>query len=155
MHILYKSILYFPNVTLFYTTQLTVTVQTKPSPLRKLRPSVRRFSRASECQIGVVGTLFWILCRWGEKRRKYGQNLLCAWSAGWLYVETVVHRIVPNWYDTDILIYLLTAVGLTPGGSSTVHSYTNSTAAVQYTVTQTVQQQYSTQLHKQYTERHS
>jgi hypothetical protein len=92
------------------------------------------------------------------------------------------------------MIYLLTAVGLPPGGSSTVHIYTqtvqqqysthlhtNSTAAVQYTVThkqyssstvhsctQTVQQQYSTQLHtnstaavqytvahKQYTEQHS
>jgi len=26
--------------------------------------------------------------------------------------------------DIDILIYLLTAVGLTPGGSSTVHIYT-------------------------------
>jgi hypothetical protein len=34
------------------------------------------------------------------------------------------------------LIYLLTAIGLTPGGSSTVHIYT-----------QTVQQQYSTHLH--------
>jgi hypothetical protein len=34
------------------------------------------------------------------------------------------------------MIYLLTVIGLTPGGSSTVHIYT-----------QTVQQQYSTHLH--------
>jgi uncharacterized integral membrane protein len=27
-------------------------------------------------------------------------------------------------FDIDILIYLLTALGLTPGGSSTVHIYT-------------------------------
>jgi hypothetical protein len=29
--------------------------------------------------------------------------------------------------DIDILIYLLTAIGLTPGGSSTVHIYTQYT----------------------------
>jgi hypothetical protein len=72
-----------------------------------------------------------------------------------------------SWY------ILLTAIGLTPGGSRTVHIYTqtvqqqysthlhtNNTAAVQYTFThkqyssstvhiytQTVQQQYSTHLH--------
>jgi len=40
------------------------------------------------------------------------------------------------------MIYLLTAIGLTPGGSSTVHIY--SSTAVQYTFT--VVQQYSTHL---------
>jgi hypothetical protein len=30
-------------------------------------------------------------------------------------------------YPFDVLIYLLTAIGLSPGGSSTVHIYTNST----------------------------
>jgi hypothetical protein len=42
------------------------------------------------------------------------------------------------------LIYLLTAIGLTPGGSSTVHIYTQTVqySTVQYTFT-----------HKQYTER--
>ena len=43
------------------------------------------------------------------------------------------------WYD---MIYLLTAVGLTPGGSSTVHIYT-----------QTIHKEHSR--HKQYTEQHS
>jgi len=58
-----------------------------------------------------------------------------------------------------ILIYLLTAIGLTPGGSSTVHIYTQTihrttqwnrrhrihpVAVVQYTFT-----------HKQYTEQHN
>ena len=38
-------------------------------------------------------------------------------------------------------LYLLTAIGLTPGGSSTVHIYTQT---VQYTFT-----------HKQYTEQHN
>jgi len=36
--------------------------------------------------------------------------------------------------NNRILIYLLTAIGLTPGGSSTVHIYT--VAVVQYTFTQ-------------------
>jgi len=44
------------------------------------------------------------------------------------------------------MIYLLTAVGLTPGGSNTVHIYTQTvhSTAVQYTFT-----------HKQYTEQHN
>ena len=37
------------------------------------------------------------------------------------FSETVL-----NYIDIYILIYLLTAFGLTPGGSSTVHIYTQS-----------------------------
>ena len=51
-----------------------------------------------------------------------------------------------------ILIYLLTTIGLSPGGSSTVHIYTKT---VQYSThlhtTSTVQYTFT---HKQYTERH-
>jgi hypothetical protein len=50
-----------------------------------------------------------------------------------------------------VFIYLLTAIGLTPGGSSTVHIYTHTvnSTAVQYTFThkQYTVQQYSTHLH--------
>jgi hypothetical protein len=46
------------------------------------------------------------------------------------------------------MIYLLTAIGLTPGGSSTAHIYTQ-----QYTERQK-QQQYIEQHKKQYIEQH-
>jgi hypothetical protein len=130
MHIIYKSILYFHNVTRFYTAQVNLTVLTTPSPVRKVWLSVRRFSRATEWHTGVVGTLFWLLCRWGEKRRKQGQNLLCAWSAlrlsgDWPLLSDCTWSVsYTELYRIDILIYLLTAIGLTPGGSSTVHIYT-------------------------------
>jgi hypothetical protein len=42
--------------------------------------------------------------------------------------------------ETGYMIYLLTAIGLTPGGSSTVHIYTQTT--------------HRTTQNKQYTERH-
>jgi uncharacterized integral membrane protein len=34
-----------------------------------------------------------------------------------------LYRRAQNEFDIDVLIYLLTAFGLTPGGSSTVHIY--------------------------------
>ena len=51
--------------------------------------------------------------------------------------------------STSILIYLLTAVGLTPGGSSTVHIYTQTIVNCSWVATRW--QQYSTNLftHKQ------
>ena len=38
--------------------------------------------------------------------------------------ESVLKQLVLSKYNDMILIYLLTAIGLSPGGSSTVHIYT-------------------------------
>ena len=46
------------------------------------------------------------------------------WYMIWYMIHDIwymIHDIWKIWYD---MIYLLTAVGLTPGGSSTVHIYT-------------------------------
>ena len=42
-------------------------------------------------------------------------------STTYMYLAQVLEM---NILDDDMMLYLLTAIGLTPGGSSTVHSYT-------------------------------
>jgi hypothetical protein len=120
MHIIQKSIFYFQNVTRFYGTQINVTVKSTPSPVWKVWFSVRRLSWVSEWDAGVVGTLFWILCRWDERGKSalwLSQDCPLLSDCTWRVSHTELYR-------TDIQIYLLTAVGLTPGCSSTVHIYT-------------------------------
>ena len=61
----------------------------------------------------------------------------------------------------DILVYLLTAIGLTPCGSSTVHIYTQTihrtTKLTQtlYRTTQLTQTVHRAKQHKQYIEQHN
>jgi len=79
--------------------------------------------------VNVCAALFW---RWGGSVRcDFVGHCVCGsgrlWSWSWS----------SSWYE---VIYLLTAVGLSPGGSSTVHIYTQTI----HRMTQ----------NKQYTERH-
>jgi len=46
-------------------------------------------------------------------------NAVCSFETLVLMYESTWHHI-----ESCVLIYLLTAIGLTPGGSSTVHIYT-------------------------------
>ena len=66
-----------------------------------------------------------------------------------IYAESSSETSVTNyqcWYD---MIYLLTAIWLTPGGSSTVQYSTVQYSAIQYSTVQ------HTVTHKQYTEQHN
>jgi len=58
---------------------------------------------------------------------KSGYNDIGLYDTSSIASDILWYQLIPNcWYDI-ILIYLLTAVGLTPYGGSTVHIYTQTT----------------------------
>jgi len=50
------------------------------------------------------------------------------------------------WKETDDMMYFLIAIGMTPGGSSTVHIYTHTTTKSTRTIRRTTQLNRTTQI---------